>query len=159
MEENPHQKAQTQLSDNANLPAARSNGASGSEDDAGGQHLYVNTLNYRANDLAELRKLAETSPELANKLLENQDRQNSRSERSYRLGLGMAGLITLAIVAGGSYVLVSLGWWQTVVFVLVLLGVSHVLRSVLKGEFSETSWFGNFLSGAKKKQGRSNSES
>ena len=140
-----------QLSDDQDLPVRKNDDGTGANAGDGGQHLYVNTLNYQANDLAELRKLAETSPELASKLLDTQERQGARKENSYRLGLAVAGVITLAIIGGSSYVLVQIGWWQTVVFVLVLLGISHVLRTLLKGEFSDTSWFGQFLSGSKKK--------
>ena len=112
-----------------------------------GKALYVNTLNYNANDLTELRKLSDSNPELAHKIVDNQDRRNQREANSYRIALMVAGFVALALVAGGSFVLVGLGWIQTISFVLVLLGVSHVINTVLKGEFSDTSWFGAFIRG------------
>jgi len=134
--------------DQQNLPEISNDSSSnkGGESNA----LYVNTLNYNANDLTELRKLAESSPEIAGRVLENQERQHQRKENSYRLALLVAGVISLTLVAGGAYVLVGLGWFQTLLFIAILLGSSHVIRAVLKGEFSDTSWFGAILKGKPK---------
>ncbi len=97
--------------------------------------------------LAELRRLCETSPELAHKIIDNEERQAIREARSEMLGIVIAGVPAVAMIGAGAYVLVRIGWWQAIVLVVVFLGVSHVLRAVLKGEFSDTSWFGRFLSG------------
>ena len=67
-----------------------------------GKALYVNTLNYNANDLTELRKLSDSNPELAHKIVDNQDRRNQREANSYRIALMVAGFVALALVAGGS---------------------------------------------------------
>ena len=53
----------------------------------------------------------------------------------------------LHYLSGTAWTLVSLGWWQSIMFVASLLGISHVLRTVLKGEFSDTSWFGQIMRG------------
>jgi hypothetical protein len=97
-----------------------------------------------------LRRLSETNPDLANKIVDHQENRDIRGEKSYRIALCVAGVLAITIVAGGSFVLVALGIWQAITFVLVLLGGSHILRAVLKGEFSNTSWFGSFLSSTKK---------
>lgn len=131
-----------------NLPETN-DGQTNSSSDGGGQHLYVDTLNYNASDLTELRKLAATNPDLAKKVLDLQDRKDRRKDRSYRLGLVFTCVLAIVIICSGTYLLVNVGLWQALAFVCVLLGISHVLRAILKGEFSDTSWFGKFLSGAK----------
>lgn len=135
--------------DETSLPAPSNGKDDGGSSGDGGRHLYVDTLNYRANDLTELRKLAETNPDIAKQVLDLQDWKDRRKERSYRLGLVFTSLIAISILACGTYLLVNVGVWTTVAFVSVLLGISHVVRSILKGEFSETSWFGKIISGKK----------
>lgn len=131
------------MSDDPKLPASR---PEPQQNEQASNHLYVGELNYHANDLSELRRLSEVNPELANKIVENQERASIREDRSFRLGLIVATVLALAMVGGGAYVVVGIGWWQTIVFVSVILGASHLLRTVLTGEFADTSWFGRFLS-------------
>lgn len=143
-------KVARSLAGSQNTPERRNedNGAGGGN----GNHLYVNSLNYHANDLTELRKLSAENPALADKIVDNQERREVRKERSYRLGLVVAGFLAVTLVGAGAYVLTSLGWLQTLGFVTILLGVSHVLRVVLTGEFSDTSWFGHLISGKKNQE-------
>lgn len=126
-------------------------GEGGSRGDGSGNHLYVKQLNYHPNDIGELRRLAEQNPELAHKLVDNREAEHRREENSFRLGLYVSGALAIVLTCGGAYVLVNIGWWQTIVFVLVLLGTSHLTRAVLTGKFSDTSWFGKFLTGASDK--------
>lgn len=107
--------------------------------------MNIENFHYSSNDLAELRRLAEVNPDLANKVVESQNEANRLHEVSERFGIGVAGALALAVVAGFVIFVVKLGWWQSIVFVLVLLGLSHVLRTILTGKWSETSWFGAFL--------------
>lgn len=73
--------------------------------------------------------------------------EHRREENSCRLALLVAGALAIALAFGGAFVPSGLGWWQTIVFALALLGTSHPARAVLTGKFSDTSWFGKFLAG------------
>jgi hypothetical protein len=130
------------------IPASRSGRTSG------GQYLSIENFHYTTNDLTELRKLAEVNAELAHKVVESQTKATTMRETSERIGIVVAGTLAMTAVVGFVVFVVKLGWWQSIVFVLVLLGISHVLRTILTGKWSETSWFGAFL---KARGGRSDS--
>jgi len=67
-----------------------------------------------------------------------------------RLGMVLAVVLGVALILGTSWTLINLGWWQSIMFVAALLGISHILRTLLTGEFSDTSWFGRIMKGASK---------
>ncbi len=103
------------------------------------------------NDIAELRKLADEHPELAAQIVNDRSKMAELENNTERLGMISAVLLGFALIVGTSYSLVQLGWWQSIMFVGALLGISHVLRTILKGEFSDTSWFGQIMTGRPKK--------
>jgi hypothetical protein len=107
--------------------------------------LIVENFHYTPNSITELRRLAETNPELAEKIVDAQDRASRRFAVSEWLGLGVAGSIAIVAILGFVLIVVELGWWQSIVFVLVMLAASHLLRTIMTGEWSDTSWFGRFL--------------
>lgn len=109
-------------------------------------NVQIDNLHLQANDLDALRRLSEVDPELARDVLRQRDRINEREHVSDRMGMAAAlvmGLALLVVVALGLF---KLGFWLSVVLVLLLLGAGHFLRVVLTGEWSDTSWFGSFLS-------------
>lgn len=118
-----------------------------SDNQQNGNTLSVNvdTLNYQANDIAELRKLADNHPELAQQIINDRRHESEMAENSYRLGVVLTSILAIVILGVASWTLINLGWWQSIMFVAAMLGISHILRVILKGEFSETSWFGKIL--------------
>jgi len=104
--------------------------------------------NYVANDISELRKLADDHPELAKQIVSDRSAQATLELNTERLGMILAVAFGIVLIAGTSVTLIQLGWWQSIMFVASLLGISHVLRTLLKGEFSDTSWFGKLMAGA-----------
>lgn len=66
---------------------------------------------------------------------------------SFRLGLIVTAVLAAVILGGTAYIVVNVGWWQTIAFIFGMLGVSHLLRVILTGEWSDTSWLGRLLSG------------
>ncbi|MYG28459.1 MAG: hypothetical protein F4213_20990 [Boseongicola sp. SB0677_bin_26] len=48
-------------------------------------------------------------------------------------------------VCGFVLIVVQLGWWQSIAFIFVMLALSHVLRTLMTGEWSDTSWIGQLL--------------
>jgi hypothetical protein len=115
----------------------------------GGVNLNIENFHYTANELAELRRIAERNPELADKLVDHKERAEIREDKSFRLGLICASTIAIVLFGGVCYTIVQLGVWQSIVFVAAMLALSHILRSVLTGEWSDTSWFGKMISGNK----------
>lgn len=121
---------------------------SGDESGPQSPHYNVNIqggLHLTSNDIAELRKLADSHPDLAKQLATDRHSEAVLRQNTERLGMVLAVVFGVALIGGTSLTLVQLGWWQSIMFVGALLGISHILRTILKGEFSETSWFGAIL--------------
>ncbi len=102
---------------------------------------------HHPNDISELRKLADSHPDLAKQIVADRRAQHQAEHRTERMGMVLAVVFGVVLISGASWTLVQLGWWQSLMFVACLLGISHVLRTILKGEFSDTSWFGSLISG------------
>lgn len=117
------------------------------ENDNGAKSLHVENFHYNPNSLTELRKIAETNPELASKIVDSQTKVARWYNISEWVGFGVAGVIALAVIVGFVAIVVQLGWWQSIAFLLIILAISHVLRTVLTGEWSDTSWLGQILKG------------
>lgn len=120
--------------------------ASKREDTGGG--LYVENLHYNPNSITELRRLAETNPDLAEKIIDGQNNAVKLSNVSEWVGICVTGIIAMTAIVGFVVVVVKLGWWQSIAFTLILLAVSHLLRTILTGEWSDTSWLGRAFSKA-----------
>lgn len=134
-----------------NLPDPAQVDSSGEKTQRGAAlNITIDTLHYQGNDIAELRKLAAQDPELARAVVAGRDKADRREHVSARLGMVLAGMLAIAAISGGVFIIVAIGWFQALVFVSVLLGGGHLLRVLLKGEWSETSWFGSILTGRNK---------
>ena len=107
--------------------------------------INIGTINYNPNSLTELRKIAEKNPSLAEKIVDSQYRAGRWFSISEIVGMSVAAMIALAGIAGFVFIVVKLGWWQSIVFILLMLGLSHLVRTILTGEWSDTSWFGKIL--------------
>ena len=107
--------------------------------------LAIKELHYHPNDITELRKLAEISPELASKVIDSNDKADSRVNTSYRFGLVSTAFILLGALAAFSFVLVTAGILATAGAVAMILAVALLTRVVLTGEWSDTSWFGRLV--------------
>lgn len=147
----PQGKVKRLSSGNHNLPEPTNPDDRDSSSNGGGNYLYIGELNYSPNYLTELRKLAERNPELAEKYIDNKERADIREDRSFRIALFLTVFMVLAIVGIGGWTVVNLGWLQSLVFIGILVAASHVVVAILKGEFSETSWLGRFVTGQKPK--------
>ena len=66
------------------LPPGNQDDESADDDSRGGNsnHLHIGHFHYTANDLAELRRTAETNPKLAAQIAENADRRDKRRHAS-----------------------------------------------------------------------------
>lgn len=81
----------------SNLPAAPNGSNDGREDGGGNQILNIGNYHCHGNDLKEIARIAETNPDLADKLIDNSDRHHQRSNFSYRFGI-VATLILVVMV-------------------------------------------------------------
>lgn len=130
------------------LPQNPSDAEVGRRSGSGGNtvNVHIDTANIQTNDIDALRRLAEADPELARMVVVRRDWAAAREERSVIIGMVTAGTVAVVLLLVVGYSLVKLGWWQTIAFTAVLLACSHLLRVLLKGEWSDTSWFGQFIS-------------
>lgn len=113
--------------------------------DRDGPTVNIENFNHQTNDLDSFRRLAEVSPELAEKYLNNSDKSDAREARSTNIAMYVTGSLAVFGLVVAGYVLVSIGVVQTVVFIAAILGVAHLLRVILTGEWSPTSWVGQLL--------------
>lgn len=131
-----------------NLPADDSasprNGRGGDGRD-GDRFLSIKDFHYHANDIAELRKLAEVDPDLAAKIIEQRDREHARERASYNFGMLCAvGLLAMVLIAF-TCLLIFAGLFSTLAAIAGILAVALLVRVILTGEWSDTSWFGKLL--------------
>jgi len=113
--------------------------------DGGSRILNIGNLHYHGSDLHELRKIAETNAELAAKIVEQRDKEDQRANGSYRLGIIGSLILLIVIVVSVSFVLVHIGVAATLGLMGVVLAAALLIRVVLTGEWSETSWFGRMV--------------
>lgn len=66
-------------------------------------------------------------------------------DNSFRLGLVVTAVLAVAILAGTVYIVVNVGVFQTIAFIAAMLGTAFLLRVILTGEWSDTSWFGRLF--------------
>ncbi len=126
------------------LPPEKRDDQSGDEPRRG-NHLLINHLHYYANDIAELRKLAEIDPELAKRVVEQRDKENERIVGSYNLGMITAGTLLGLILIVVTCLIIFAGILETIASVAVILACALFVRVVISGEWSETSWFGKLI--------------
>lgn len=111
----------------------------------GGRFLAINHLHYHANELSELRKLAEVDISLAEKVIEQRESESRRVTGSYNFGLVctvvLLGMVLFSIVG----LLIVLGVIETLVAIVAIFALALLVRVILTGEWSDTSWFGKVI--------------
>lgn len=127
------------------LPAADGKEDERSGGREGGRFLAINHLHYHANDISELRKLAEVSPGLAEKVIDQRDRENARISASYNLGLVVSVVLLAFILIAFTFMVIFAGVLETLLAVAGILAVALLVRVVLTGEWSDTSWLGKII--------------
>jgi len=125
---------------------------SGDQDfDHGGENNGNNILNvgqfhYHGNDLKELRRLAEVSPDLAERVVDSSDKQDERFNVSFRLGIVAALMLVMTAILGIVFLTIYGGILSTISLIAFILAISLLIRVILTGQWSETSWFGKLVS-------------
>ena len=129
------------------LPLGNQDDESADDDSRGGNsnHLHIGHFHYTANDLAELRRTAETNPKLAAQIAENADRRDKRRHASERLGIIASVAILIFSMASIVAIIWTAGFWTTLFAVALILAVALLIRVILTGEWSDTSWFGKLI--------------
>jgi hypothetical protein len=117
----------------------------GDGQNGGGFSLFIKDFHYKANDLTELRKIAEQDPALAKQIVETRDGMHRRENNSTLVGMVLASVVAISLIGGSVTALVLLGWWQAIVFASGLMFASHFLRVLMTGQWSETSWIGKLF--------------
>src|SRR2546423_12443964 len=89
--------------------------------------------------------MAKENPSLAKRIVDQRDKENQRQNVSYRFGVVGACLLVGMVLSGTFFSLVYAGFWATVSLMGVALAFALVIRVVLTGEWSETTWFGSLV--------------
>ena len=110
-------------------------------------NIDISNLHYHPNDLSELRKIAEISPELAEKLIAQKDRSEDRETSSFRIGIVSTLLLLALLIIGTVYVVIYAGIIALICLIAVILAVALLIRVILTGEWSETNWVGHIIKG------------
>ena len=139
-----------------------------SPDDAGAQQgssdgsrtniLNVGQLHWHGNDIAELAKLASIDPELARRVVDQRDNEDKRANISYRFGVAAAVLLVGIIIFACSFLFVKVGIWSTLLTVALAIAVALLVRVILTGQWSDTTWFGRLVDALTKMLGSNGSE-
>lgn len=129
------------------LPAANESSSQNDENGRrdGGRFLAINNLHYHANEISELRRLAETNPGLAEKIIDQRDRSEARVAASYNFGVGATVVLLTVLLTAAVITLAFGGVIELLILVAVILAGSFLVRVVLTGEWSDTSWFGKLV--------------
>lgn len=107
--------------------------------------LNIGQFHYHGSDLAELRKLAEVDPSLASKVVDQRDAEDGRANASYRFGIAASAVLVLGVVAAFAVILIFAGPIESAVVIGGILAVALLIRVILTGEWSDTSWFGKMM--------------
>lgn len=126
-----------------NGPRSEENGANS----GGGKTLIIEGYHNYESDIRGLAELSRSNPALAQQLLDNEDAADRRSHGSHRLGLFTALLLVGILVYGVVEILTSFGIVASIAFILFMIALAAVIRVVLTGEWSDTSWMGKVILG------------
>lgn len=110
-----------------------------------GGFMSVENLHLHANDLHALARIAETDPELAKQIVNQRDEEDRRFNISYRFGIVGAVFLMFVILVALTVILLSLGAIAATVVIGIALGLALLIRVILTGEWSETTWFGKLV--------------
>ena len=129
------------------LPPGNQDDESADDDSRGGNsnHPHIGHFHYTENDHAELRRIAETNPKLAAQIAKNANRRNKRWHTSERLGIIASVAILIFSMASIVAIIWTAGFWTTLFAVALILAVALLIRVILTGEWSDTSWFGKLI--------------
>ncbi len=130
-----------------NLPAnnSPSQGGNGNGRSDGGRFLSIGQFHYHGNDLAELRKLAEVDAGLADKVIEQRDAEHARQTASHNFGVICTVVLLGMVLVAFTCMIIFAGIIATAIAVGGILSVAVLVRVILTGEWSDTTWFGSLL--------------
>ncbi len=129
-----------------NLPDDPDNSKSPNDKSSqGNQTLNINDFHYHGNDLAEIARIAEKSPVLAAKILDYSNQADKRKNTSYRFGLVSTTLLLSIALFTVTYIVVNQGIFISIGAAALILAIALLIRVILTGEWSDTSWFGKFI--------------
>jgi hypothetical protein len=104
------------------------------------EHMHVHQ-----SELRELTRLAEINPDLADKVLDQRENQSVREDANFRIGLIATLALLMTLIFGVVFVVVYAGIAALALTVFLFLATALLLRVILTGEWSETSWIGSLV--------------
>ncbi len=134
-------------------PSRKPDDSDGNPEDKNTQILNVNELHHHPSELKELRKLAEVDPALAYRVLDAEEEKDRRFNTSYRFGLVSTAVLLLVTVCAMLFAIVHEGLFSTFLLIGLILSLALLIRVILTGRWSETTWFGKIVSSITKALG------
>ena len=119
-----------------------SGGPSGRQNGNRTINFNVSELHYTKNDLEALNDLAKTDPKLARAVVRQRDKEDERANVSYRFGIISTVCLVGLVFITMSFMFVYLGIVAATLSLLMILSIALLIRVVLTGEWSDTSWLG-----------------
>lgn len=121
----------------------------GSPDDDGGngRHLYIGNLNYSENDIKALAELAKVDPNLADKVVDQRNAESEREHFSERFGIAAVVLLIGMLIFGVVFITLEAGIVALGMLIALILATALMIRVIVTGEWSETTWFGSMIRG------------
>jgi hypothetical protein len=123
-------------------PDKNDNGEGSSERRSSNNYYSVGSFHYHGTDLTELRKIAEIDPSLAEAIVGQKETQDNREHVSFRIGFVSTILLVAVAIFALTFMVVTAGVMATLCSILGILAIALLVRVILTGQWSETSWFG-----------------
>ena len=110
-----------------------------------GRYLRIDQYNDYGNDIAALAELAKIDKGLAEKFIDKSDKADHRAHISERFGLASTVILLGVLIAGFVAIIIFGGVFDALILIAAILALSLLVRVVLTGEWSETTWFGKIV--------------
>ena len=107
--------------------------------------LNVGHVHWYSNDIAELAKLAAVDSALAHKVVDQRDNEDKRANNSYRFGMVVSVALVALIIFAFTFLFVKVGVWSTLLAIAFVIATALLIRVIVTGQWSETTWFGKIV--------------
>jgi len=117
----------------------------GQENDGLTQILNVDEMHLHPSELDALRRLGNDNPELAKAVVKQRGEIDARGHGSLRFAIVCALLLVFGVIGLVAAIFWQFGAIPSILAVFTLLVSGLVIRVLVTGEWSETSWVGKFI--------------
>lgn len=113
--------------------------------DEGDNGFIVGQLHLHANDYHAIERAARIDIDLANKMLDQRDAADRRYHMSHRFGVSATVFLLCMTLGAFAVIFVNLGIIATLLVISLIFALALLIRVILTGKWSDTSWFGKLV--------------